>query len=113
MAARYLPSGGDAEVGGDWFDVIPLPGARVGLVVGHGINVSATIGPSVLTRPIPGHRPAPPANQQWNPAMPAEQYGRRHHRLLAAQLSGLAGPKPSVAFAPATAVPEALSVRRR
>ncbi|MEW2306367.1 hypothetical protein AB0958_41560, partial [Streptomyces sp. NPDC006655] len=29
--------------------------------------------------------------------MPAEQYGRRHHRLLAAQLSGLAGPKPSAA----------------
>lgn len=42
MAARYLPAGGDAEVGGDWFDVIPLPGARIGLavgdVVGHGIN---------------------------------------------------------------------------
>ncbi|MGC9537388.1 SpoIIE family protein phosphatase [Streptomyces sp. UG1] len=48
MAARYLPSGGDAEVGGDWFDVIPLPGARVGLVVGdvvgHGISASATMG---------------------------------------------------------------------
>ncbi|MPY55724.1 SpoIIE family protein phosphatase [Streptomyces spongiae] len=47
-AARYLPAGGDAEVGGDWFDVIPLPGARVGLVVGdvvgHGIHASATMG---------------------------------------------------------------------
>lgn len=45
-AARYLPTGGDA--GGDWFDVIPLPGARVGLVVGdvvgHGISASATMG---------------------------------------------------------------------
>ncbi|MEH0420814.1 ATP-binding SpoIIE family protein phosphatase [Streptomyces sp. B21-083] len=47
-AARYLPAGGEAEVGGDWFDVIPLPGARVGLivgdVVGHGITASATMG---------------------------------------------------------------------
>jgi serine phosphatase RsbU (regulator of sigma subunit) len=47
-AARYLPAGGGAQVGGDWFDVIPLPGARVGLVVGdvvgHGINASATMG---------------------------------------------------------------------
>ncbi|MFI1393006.1 SpoIIE family protein phosphatase [Streptomyces griseoaurantiacus] len=47
-AARYLPAGGDNQVGGDWFDVIPLSGARVGLVVGdvvgHGINASATMG---------------------------------------------------------------------
>ncbi|SEB58651.1 ATP-binding SpoIIE family protein phosphatase [Streptomyces melanosporofaciens] len=47
-AARYLPAGGEAEVGGDWFDVIALPGARVGLVVGdvvgHGIRASATMG---------------------------------------------------------------------
>ncbi|MFE2487681.1 SpoIIE family protein phosphatase [Streptomyces mirabilis] len=47
-AARYLPAGGEAEVGGDWFDVIPLPGARVGLVVGdvvgHGLHASATMG---------------------------------------------------------------------
>jgi serine phosphatase RsbU (regulator of sigma subunit)/anti-sigma regulatory factor (Ser/Thr protein kinase) len=47
-AARYLPAGGGAQAGGDWFDVVPLPGARVGLVVGdvvgHGINASATMG---------------------------------------------------------------------
>ncbi|MFG1667726.1 SpoIIE family protein phosphatase [Streptomyces sp. Y7] len=47
-AARYLPAGDDAHVGGDWYDVIPLPGARIGLVVGdvvgHGINASATMG---------------------------------------------------------------------
>ncbi|MFD7280382.1 SpoIIE family protein phosphatase [Streptomyces sp. NPDC059862] len=47
-AARYLPAGGGAQAGGDWFDVIDLPGARIGLVVGdvvgHGINASATMG---------------------------------------------------------------------
>lgn len=47
-AVRYVPAGGSTEAGGDWFDVIPLPGARVGLVigdvVGHGVNASATMG---------------------------------------------------------------------
>ncbi|MGW1785271.1 SpoIIE family protein phosphatase [Streptomyces sp. NPDC002143] len=47
-AARYRPAGGSAQVGGDWFDVIPLPAARLGLVVGdvvgHGIHASATMG---------------------------------------------------------------------
>ncbi|MFI8951057.1 SpoIIE family protein phosphatase [Streptomyces sp. NPDC053750] len=48
IASRYLPAGGRAGVGGDWFDVIPLSGARVALVVGdvvgHGIRASATMG---------------------------------------------------------------------
>lgn len=48
VAHRYLPAGGAAGVGGDWFDVIPLSGARVALVVGdvvgHGINAAATMG---------------------------------------------------------------------
>jgi serine phosphatase RsbU (regulator of sigma subunit) len=48
IASRYLPAGAQAGVGGDWFDVIPLSGARVALVVGdvvgHGIHASATMG---------------------------------------------------------------------
>jgi anti-sigma regulatory factor (Ser/Thr protein kinase) len=47
-AGRYLPADTDAGVGGDWFDVIPLPCARVALVVGdvvgHGINAAVTMG---------------------------------------------------------------------
>lgn len=46
VAWRYLPA--EAGVGGDWFDVIPLPGARVavvmGDVVGHGLHAAATMG---------------------------------------------------------------------
>ncbi|MEY9964052.1 ABC-type multidrug transport system ATPase subunit/anti-sigma regulatory factor (Ser/Thr protein kinase) [Streptacidiphilus sp. MAP12-16] len=46
VAYRYLPA--QAGVGGDWFDVIPLPGARVALVVGdivgHGMHAAATMG---------------------------------------------------------------------
>ncbi|MFF8993643.1 SpoIIE family protein phosphatase [Streptomyces sp. NPDC014983] len=45
VASRYLPA---EAVGGDWFDVIPLPGARVALVmgdiVGHGLHAAATMG---------------------------------------------------------------------
>ncbi|MER5177625.1 SpoIIE family protein phosphatase [Streptomyces sp. NPDC002896] len=48
VASRYLPAGAQAGVGGDWFDVIPLSGARVALVVGdvvgRGIHASATMG---------------------------------------------------------------------
>jgi serine phosphatase RsbU (regulator of sigma subunit)/anti-sigma regulatory factor (Ser/Thr protein kinase) len=47
-AGGYLPAGAEAGVGGDWFDVIPLSGARVALVVGdvvgHGLHASATMG---------------------------------------------------------------------
>ncbi|MEU6550791.1 SpoIIE family protein phosphatase [Streptomyces sp. NPDC046915] len=46
VAWRYLPA--EAGVGGDWFDVIPLPGARVALVmgdvVGRGLRAAATMG---------------------------------------------------------------------
>lgn len=34
LAARYLPAGGDLEVGGDWYDVFVLPDGRVSLVIG-------------------------------------------------------------------------------
>jgi PAS domain S-box-containing protein len=48
VATRYLPAHSGIAVGGDWFDVIPLSGSRVGLVVGdvvgHGIHAAATMG---------------------------------------------------------------------
>ena len=34
VAARYLPAASEAEVGGDWYDVIPMAGGAVGLVMG-------------------------------------------------------------------------------
>ncbi|MER5598484.1 SpoIIE family protein phosphatase [Streptomyces sp. NPDC002265] len=47
-AVRYRPSGARAGVGGDWYDVIPLSGARMALVigdvVGRGLYASATMG---------------------------------------------------------------------
>ncbi|MER6997154.1 SpoIIE family protein phosphatase [Streptomyces sp. NPDC000410] len=48
LAYRYLPTDDMSGVGGDWFDVIPLSGTRVGLVVGdvvgHGLHAAATMG---------------------------------------------------------------------
>ncbi|MEU9346908.1 SpoIIE family protein phosphatase [Streptomyces sp. NPDC048278] len=48
VASSYLPADATDGVGGDWFDVIPLSGARVGLVVGdvvgHGLTAAASMG---------------------------------------------------------------------
>ncbi|MGW2741373.1 sodium/proline symporter PutP [Streptomyces sp. NPDC001450] len=48
VASWYFPADAPTGVGGDWFDVIPLSGARVALVVGdvagHGMNAAATMG---------------------------------------------------------------------
>ncbi|OIJ94053.1 SpoIIE family protein phosphatase [Streptomyces monashensis] len=48
VASRYQPAGATSEVGGDWFDVIPLEGGRTALVVGDvmgsGISAAATMG---------------------------------------------------------------------
>jgi anti-sigma regulatory factor (Ser/Thr protein kinase)/putative methionine-R-sulfoxide reductase with GAF domain len=46
VAARYLPA--RDEVGGDWYDVIELPGGVIGIaigdVVGHGVRAAALMG---------------------------------------------------------------------
>ncbi|GAA0560462.1 SpoIIE family protein phosphatase [Streptomyces antimycoticus] len=49
VAYRYLPTHADVGgVGGDWFDVIPLSGTRVALVVGdvvgHGLHAAVSMG---------------------------------------------------------------------
>ncbi|KIZ16247.1 SpoIIE family protein phosphatase [Streptomyces natalensis] len=48
IATRYRPAGTTLEVGGDWFDVIPLVADKTALVVGDvmgsGINAATTMG---------------------------------------------------------------------
>lgn len=48
IAVRYQAAGETAEVGGDWYDAISLPGGRLGLsigdVVGHDLAAAATMG---------------------------------------------------------------------
>jgi PAS domain S-box-containing protein len=47
-AARYMPGGPGADVGGDWYDAVSLDGGRLGIamgdVVGHGIGAAALMG---------------------------------------------------------------------
>ncbi|QGV82260.1 SpoIIE family protein phosphatase [Streptomyces ficellus] len=48
VASRYQPAGAGSEVGGDWFDIIPMDDGRTALVVGDvmgsGINSATTMG---------------------------------------------------------------------
>jgi PAS domain S-box-containing protein len=48
VAARYLPAAAEAEVGGDWYDVIPIAGGAVGLVMadvaGKGLAGASMVG---------------------------------------------------------------------
>ena len=63
IAARYMPGG--ADVGGDWYDAIPLDGGRVGVamgdVVGHGIGAASLMGQlrhATRAYALEGHSPA-------------------------------------------------------
>ncbi|MGW6907191.1 ATP-binding SpoIIE family protein phosphatase [Streptomyces sp. NPDC054940] len=42
LASRYLPASRTAQVGGDWYDAIPLPGNRVALIIGDVMGHSMT-----------------------------------------------------------------------
>ncbi len=48
LAARYVPGSVGTQVGGDWYDVVLLPGGRVGLVmgdvVGHDLEAASSMG---------------------------------------------------------------------
>jgi serine phosphatase RsbU (regulator of sigma subunit)/anti-sigma regulatory factor (Ser/Thr protein kinase) len=64
LAARYVPSGGGLEVGGDWYDVIPLPSERTALVIGdvqgHDVRaagIMAQLRIALRAYAAEGHRP--------------------------------------------------------
>jgi PAS domain S-box-containing protein len=63
VSAVYMPGG--ADVGGDWYDAIPLDGGRVGVamgdVVGHGIGAASLMGQlrhAMRAYAVEGHSPA-------------------------------------------------------
>jgi PAS domain S-box-containing protein len=65
VAARYLPAATEAEVGGDWYDVIPIPGGRVGMVMGDvagkGLAAASMVGrlrSALRAYALEGHAPA-------------------------------------------------------
>jgi PAS domain S-box-containing protein len=65
VAARYQPAAAEAEVGGDWYDVIPIPGGGVGLVMGDvagkGLAAASMVGrlrSALRAYALEGHPPA-------------------------------------------------------
>ncbi|MFJ3962315.1 SpoIIE family protein phosphatase [Streptomyces sp. NPDC090036] len=64
IAARYVPTGGGLQVGGDWYDMIPLPSGRFALVIGdvqgHDVRAAGLMGQlriAVRAYASEGHRP--------------------------------------------------------
>ncbi|MFD5424887.1 SpoIIE family protein phosphatase [Streptomyces sp. NPDC127084] len=73
VAARYVPTGGGTHVGGDWYDLIPLPGGtraagggggRIALVIGdvqgHDVRAAVLMGQlriALRAYASEGHRP--------------------------------------------------------
>jgi PAS domain S-box-containing protein len=65
VAARYLPAAEEAEVGGDWYDVLSVPGGAVGLVMGDvagkGLAAASMVGrlrSALRAYALEGHAPA-------------------------------------------------------
>ncbi|MFJ8823932.1 SpoIIE family protein phosphatase [Streptomyces sp. NPDC102467] len=64
VAARYVPTGGGLQVGGDWYDLIPLPTGRIALVIGdvqgHDVRAAGLMGQlriALRAYASEGHRP--------------------------------------------------------
>ncbi|MEU6056764.1 SpoIIE family protein phosphatase [Streptomyces sp. NPDC047097] len=64
VAARYVPTGGGLQIGGDWYDMIQLPGGRVALVIGdvqgHDVRAAGLMGQlriALRAYASEGHRP--------------------------------------------------------
>ena len=79
-AHRYQPASRTAEVGGDWFDVIPLKGGQVALVVGdvtgHSIHAAALMGQLRTTTAALARLGLPAGGDHG----PAQRRGRRTRR---------------------------------
>jgi PAS domain S-box-containing protein len=65
VAARYQPAASESEVGGDWYDVIAMPGGQVGLVMGDvagkGLAAASMVGrlrSAMRAYALEGHSPA-------------------------------------------------------
>ncbi|MET8676163.1 SpoIIE family protein phosphatase [Streptomyces sp. NPDC004647] len=65
ITARYIPANEGADVGGDWYDVIPLPDGGIGFVIGdvegHSLEAAGVMGQirtAVRSYAAEGHDPA-------------------------------------------------------
>ncbi|MEU8781453.1 ATP-binding SpoIIE family protein phosphatase [Streptomyces sp. NPDC048637] len=82
LASRYLPAAGTTQVGGDWYDAIPLPGNRVALVVGdvmgHSITSAAIMGQLRTTVQTLARLDLPPEEVLYHLDEQAQRLGSEH-----------------------------------
>jgi serine phosphatase RsbU (regulator of sigma subunit)/anti-sigma regulatory factor (Ser/Thr protein kinase) len=64
LCARYVPTGGGLQVGGDWYDVVSLPNGRTAIVIGdvqgHDVHAAGVMGQlriALRAYAAEGHRP--------------------------------------------------------
>ncbi|MFF3545859.1 SpoIIE family protein phosphatase [Streptomyces platensis] len=82
LASRYLPAAETSQVGGDWYDAIPLPGNRVALVVGdvmgHSLTSAAMMGQLRTTVQTLARLDLPPEEVLYHLDEQAQRLGSEH-----------------------------------
>ncbi|MFF5172648.1 SpoIIE family protein phosphatase [Micromonospora sp. NPDC000089] len=97
FAAEYVPTGDDAEVGGDFYDVVPLPDGRwlvvIGDVSGKGVQAAAVTGlvRDVIRVLVGDGKPLPEALARLNQTLVERGGGRYCTLALAAVRPGDGG----------------------
>ncbi|WP_104821073.1 ATP-binding SpoIIE family protein phosphatase [Kitasatospora sp. MMS16-BH015] len=83
LAHRYLPSESGAQVGGDWYDSVPLPGNRVALIVGdvmgHSLTSAAIMGQLRTSAQTLAALDLPPHEVLYHLDEQAQRLGREQH----------------------------------
>ncbi|MFF7632586.1 SpoIIE family protein phosphatase [Kitasatospora sp. NPDC008050] len=83
LAHRYLPGEAESQVGGDWYDAIPLPGNRVALIVGdvmgHSLTSAAVMGQLRTSAQTLAALDLPPHEVLYHLDEQAQRLGREQH----------------------------------
>ncbi|OKI19663.1 ATP-binding SpoIIE family protein phosphatase [Streptomyces sp. CB03911] len=83
LAHRYLPGERGAQVGGDWYDAVPLPGNRVALIVGdvmgHSLTSAAIMGQLRTSAQTLAALDLPPHEVLYHLDEQAQRLGREQH----------------------------------